>query len=192
MSSLELIGACLSLIYVIMATHQNIFCWAAAAASSTVYVFVFYSASLYAEALLQVFFILSSLLGAHWWHKARVVGEKMESERYQVHRCSLIFHLAFITCNSIIGLALGYSLEKYTTQELSYADGLITCFSISTTFLVGRKVLENWIYWIVIDSVCIVVYLLRGLPITAVLYTLYIVLAIRGYRAWIKVGAFGT
>jgi nicotinamide mononucleotide transporter len=190
MKYFEIIGACLSLSYILLASQQNILCWSAAVASSSVYVFVFYFASLYAEAVLQIFFIVSSLLGAYWWLKGRGGGKWLEQEVYRVHRCSLDLHIAFIGINLLLGVILGYVLETYTDQKLPYADGLITCFSIGTTVLVGRKILENWLYWIVIDLVCTVVYIVRGLPITAFLYILYVLLAYRGYRAWVKNGVY--
>lgn len=182
MNCLEVVGVVLSLTYVILASRQNIFCWGAAVASSVVYGVVFYSADLYAEAMLQVFFIATSCSGAYWWTRGK--GNGFEGNRVQ--RRPLRFHLAFITTNAIIGVVLGGLLGKFTNQKLPYADALVTVFSVGTTMLVGKKILENWIYWMVIDSVCILVYLRRGLPVTAFLYTLYVVLAYHGYRTWIK------
>jgi len=190
MNCLEIAGALLSLMYVMMASQQNILCWGAAIASSVVYGVVFYSASLYAEAALHGFFIFSSIYGAYWWNKAKGGNEGEESASYRVHKVSFRFHLCFILLNSITGIALGYVLEKYTNQKVPYADGLITIFSIGTTFLVGRRILENWLYWMVIDSICVVVYLLRDLPATALLYTIYVMLAIHGYCTWVKDGIY--
>lgn len=190
MNYFEIIGAGLSLVYVIMAGKQNIWCWSAAIASSVIYCYVFYSAALYAEALLQIFFIISSVTGVYWWAQVREGECGVELTAPRVQSCSIKFHLAFIFVNLLFGLVLGYILASYTSQKLPFADALITVFSIGTTLLVGRKILENWLYWIVIDAVCTVVYIVRGLPLTAVLYTLYVLLAFYGYKTWIKEGAY--
>jgi nicotinamide mononucleotide transporter len=178
---LEIVGSLLALLYVWLAARQDLWCWLAAIASSFVYFIIFYKSGLYAEAQLQIFFILSALVGLYWWMDKGQVG----SRTLLVTSLPWRSHLVVIVVSILGGMVLGYVVSQYTnSKELSYIDSLIAVFSISNTFLTGRKVLESWLYWIVIDLFAIGLYLNRDLPITACLYALYVFLAIKGYYCW--------
>jgi len=109
--------------------------------------------------------------------------------------------LSLVTCSQLVlgGLAMqdgrlvvtsrdaasGALLERYTDAALPYLDSFTTWGSILTTWMVTRKILENWLYWLVIDSVSIYLYLDRGLYLTAGLFVLYLIIVLFGYRKWL-------
>ena len=86
-------------------------------------------------------------------------------------------HLSYIS---------GATLEKYTQAALPFLDALTTWGAIITTYMVAKKILENWIYWFVIDSISIYLYISRELYLTAFLFFIYLIIIIFGYRSWIK------
>ncbi|NND37734.1 MAG: nicotinamide mononucleotide transporter, partial [Gammaproteobacteria bacterium] len=88
-----------------------------------------------------------------------------------------ILALAFVT---------GTAFDRYSDAALPYLDSFTTWGAIVTTWMVARKILENWIYWFVIDSVSIYLYVNRELHLTALLFVLYLVLIVFGYVAWRK------
>ncbi len=75
-------------------------------------------------------------------------------------------------------------LTAYSQAALPYIDSFTTWGAIVTTWMVTRKILENWIYWFVIDAVSVYLYVSRGLFLTAVLFLIYLVLIVIGYRTW--------
>jgi nicotinamide mononucleotide transporter len=79
---------------------------------------------------------------------------------------------------------LGYIFDSYTNQENPYTDAFSTVFSLAATFMVTKKVLENWIYWIVIDAVCIYLFASRGLFLTSILFFFYTIIAVFGFVQW--------
>ena len=96
---------------------------------------------------------------------------------------SMLFAIGLIMLATVIS---GYILTVTTEARLPYIDSFTTWASILTTVMVARKVLENWLYWIVINSVSIFLYLDRELYQTAAMFVLYLVLATIGYFAWRK------
>jgi len=86
----------------------------------------------------------------------------------------------------LLSLLSGYLLDSGTNARLPYIDAFTTWASIITTYMVAKKVLENWIYWLVIDLVSIVLYLDRELYFTAALFGIYIVIIFFGWFAWLK------
>src|SRR5690606_23783949 len=80
----------------------------------------------------------------------------------------------------------GWLLTRYTGAAWPYLDSFTTWGSVLTTFLVVKKVLENWLYWIVIDSLSIYLYIDRGLYLTAGLFAAYLVIVVFGYFSWLN------
>ena len=94
-------------------------------------------------------------------------------------------HILAIGGVVLAALASGLLLDRYTEAVLPFVDSFTTWGSILTTYMVARKVLENWVYWFVIDSVCIYLYLDRELYLTALLFMVYLVIVVFGYRKWL-------
>ena len=82
------------------------------------------------------------------------------------------------------GAVIGWLLHRYTAAAFPYADSWVTVASIVTTYMVARKIIENWPYWLVIDSVSLYLYVLRGLNLYAALFALYLVLVVIGWYRW--------
>jgi len=86
----------------------------------------------------------------------------------------------------ILSLLSGYLLNNHTTAVMPYLDSFTTWGAVLTTYMVAKKILENWIYWIVIDTLAIYLYVDRELYLTAFLMMVYVVLAIFGFKIWLK------
>jgi nicotinamide mononucleotide transporter len=175
----EAIAALAALAYLVLAIRQNIWCWFFAAVSTALYVALFIGARLYMESLLNVFYFGMALYGWYAWHFGR--GRK---DGLPVTRWPLQIHGAALAAIGAAAAVVGFFLDRYTDAAFPYADSATTIAAIWTTFLVARKVLENWWYWLVIDTVSIYLYWSRNLPLTALLFVLYVVLIPVGLVAW--------
>jgi nicotinamide mononucleotide transporter len=98
----------------------------------------------------------------------------------------LTFHLANIGASLVFSIGLGAILDANTDQAAPYIDAFTTVFSLAATFMVTKRVLNNWLYWIVIDFVSIYLYFTRGLELSSVLYLIFTVLAFFGWLEWRK------
>ena len=179
MSPWEAAALALAIAYLVLAIRQNIACWPAALASTSIYVLLMYQAGLYMESALQLFYIAMAVYG--WIHWRRGEGP---DHPLAVTRRPLSWHALAIAVVLVITLLSGWLLTRHTDAALPYLDSFTTWGAIVATWMVARKILENWYYWFVIDSVSIYLYVSRGLFLTALLFALYLVLIVIGYRTW--------
>lgn len=183
MSFLEILGFITGVIGVWLTAKQSIWCWPIAILNVMLYALIFYDAQLYADMGLQVFYIGMSLYGWYYWLKG---GKGATENTVPVTRTSTS-HLLLFSLLTLIGTCvLGYLLQSYTDAALPYIDSFCTSASLFAQLLQARKALENWLIWIGVDLVYIAVYLVKALYLTAVLYAIFVALAIVGYQAWKK------
>ena len=177
-SWVELIAAALALAYVPLAIGQRLSCWFAAFLSSVLYVWVFFSAHLYMESALNAFFAAMAVYGFWQWQHGREGGALAVSRWPPVrHVLALLGILALAAVNA-------FFLARFTPAANPLIDSMLTWSSVFTTFLVARKVYENWYWWLLIDSISMCLYFTRHLYLTMLLYGVYVVLCVIGMREW--------
>jgi nicotinamide mononucleotide transporter len=180
LSPVEAAAVVLAVAYLVLAIRQNILCWWAALVSSALYVIVFLDARLYMESAVNVFYAVMAVYG---WYQWRFGGERHHGVR--VHLWPLRYHASALLLIAVLTGLCGLYLS--TTKEAApYVDSFTTVAAVVTTFMVARKVLENWIYWFVIDSVEVYLFLSRELYLTSLLFAVYLVLVVFGFRDWLK------
>jgi nicotinamide mononucleotide transporter len=96
------------------------------------------------------------------------------------------YHLYAIIIVTLLAIISGFLLEKYTQAALPFLDAFTTWGAIITTYMVAKKIIENWIYWFVIDSISIYLFISRELYLTSLLFFIYLIIIIFGYRSWMK------
>lgn len=179
MSAWEMLAVILAIGYLLLATRESLWCWYCALASTAIYTAIFWNVSLLMESALNVYYMVMAVYG--WW-QWRQGGQQHEG--VQVHRWSPTQHAITFVIIVVLTLVSGFLLERNTGAAWPYLDSFTTWASVITTWMVAQKVLENWLYWIVIDSVSIGLYADRGLYLTALLFVAYVIIAIYGYSAW--------
>ena len=177
----EIVAAILAIAYLILAMLQDIRCWIAWIISSLMYFFVMYSANLYMEALLQIFYIFIGLYGLYQW---RFKADKKDA--LKITTWSVKNHLMVIGALVFLTSLSGYVLMIYTAAASPFIDAFTTWGAIAASYLVAKKILENWFYWFVIDFVSVFLFISRELYPTALLFIVYLVLVVIGYSAWRK------
>ncbi|WP_281213461.1 nicotinamide riboside transporter PnuC [Shewanella insulae] len=175
----EAVAVLLALAYLALAMRGNIWCWAAAFVSTAIYTLLFWEVSLLMESVLNVYYMVMAGYGFWLW---RYGGG--EDQGVEVVSWSLGRHLYLIVATTVVSLVVGHLMASHTQASYPYLDAATSCFAVMTTYLVARKVLENWLYWVVIDFVSIYLYLNKGLMLTSMLFILYVGMAIGGYFLW--------
>lgn len=177
----ELVAVVMALAYLILAIRQNIWCWFCAAVSTAIYVYLFVLARLYMESLLNVFYFGMAVYGWCVWRSGTtdVADLPVSVWKWQIHAIALLG----ITVSVAIS---GFLLAKYSDAVYPYVDSATTFTAVWATFLVARKVLENWWYWLAIDAASVVIYWSRELEVTAVLFVLYLLLIPIGLVSWTR------
>ena len=179
--NLETLAVALGISYLLLAMCENSLCWYCAFFSTAIYVYIFGDVSLYMESALNVYYMGMAVYGWLQWQKGSANHSGVEIVRWTAKH-----HIICILVILIASVISGYLLSVNTDARLPYLDSFTTWASVLTTVMVARKVLENWLYWIVINSVSIYLYIDRDLDQTAAMFTLYLVLSVLGYVAWKK------
>lgn len=175
----EAMAVVLLVVYLLFAIRQNILCWVAAIAGTSIYVVLMFRVGLYMESALQLFYIAMAAYGWYSWRHGPASDHSLP-----VTSWPLIYNLLPVALICLLSLCSGYLFATYTSAALPYIDSFTTWGSIFATWMVARKILQNWVYWFVIDFVSVYLYVSRGLWLTAILFLVYLVLIIFGYRAW--------
>ena len=177
-SIIESVAVFFSVIYVILALKESNWCWWAAAISVILYIYICYTAQLYPETGLQIFYLLMAFYGHYQWNK--------NDSTLQIEQWTTAKHLLILLIGAILTFLMGFYFSIHTNAAMPLVDSFTTVFSVFATYMVTKKVLGNWLYWIVIDAVSVYLYFSRDLHLTSLLFIVYTVIAIFGYISWIK------
>jgi len=177
--AIEWVAAGLALGYLGFAIRQSAWCWAFSVASAVLYLVVFARAGLVMQAGLQVFYVGMSVYGWRSWH-----GSASRAP-LAVSRWTAGQHALAWAAIAVFALVNGWVITRGAEASwVPYVDAAIAWGSVLTTWMVARKVLENWLYWVVLDFAMALLAAWQGLAATAVLFLLYTGLAVRGYWQW--------
>ena len=113
------------------------------------------------------------------WRKGNKKQSRLMITSWPVNR-----HVILIALTTLASLVIGYVMQNYTHADFAYLDSFTTCFAVVTTYLVAKKVLENWLYWIVIDAASMYLYYEKGYYPTLVLFVFYTFMAAWGFKTW--------
>jgi nicotinamide mononucleotide transporter len=176
----ELIGAVLGLAMVVCNIRQIHWGWPLAFASSLLYCLVFYGSQLYGDAALQIFFAIMAVWGWVQWLR----GTLPNGQALVVQTMHLAQILKLIALCLFLWGATGLFLAKFTTTDVPWWDAFPTAVSVVATLLLGRKYIENWPMWIVVNAVSIALFAYKGLWLTVGLYSVFLMMAAVGWQAW--------
>lgn len=182
---LELIAMLLSLAYVILAAKGSLWCWPAAFISTALYTYIFYDVLLLMDSALNAYYLFMAVYGYLQWSKQTDTGTS-NSVELTIVSWVLSWHIKACLALAVVATILGYVMATYTPADFPYLDTYTTVYAVFATYLVAQKVLENWLYWIVIDFVSIYLYIEKGLVPTTILFVIFVIVAGYGYAKWLK------
>jgi nicotinamide mononucleotide transporter len=165
--------------YVILAAIENTWCWPCGILSSALLVYLCFSGHLFLESALNIFYVIIGLYGWYQW----LYGSK-DKTALAISSFSWGNNALLVVSGLIIWIPLGYAAHRYSTQALPYLDAFITAFSIIATWMQAKKIIENWLYWIVLNGLGILLYSWRGFYLIALLSVIYTFLSVTGYLSW--------
>jgi len=180
---LEIVGVVTGILYVILGVRQNKLLWPLGLITSAAYVIIFFQGKFYADMSLQVYYILISIYGWYYWSK----GDK-RSETGQLSVVRITRKQVYITLLAFVFSWTGiYFLLYYLTDStIPLGDSFTTALAIVATWMLTRKIIEQWYLWIIANLVSICLYIYKGLYPTVILYAVYAGMAVYGYIVWKK------
>lgn len=193
MSYIECFGTVLYLWSVWLIAQRNVLTWPVGIASVLLYLVLFYQIRLYSDALEQVYYLGASAYGWWYWSRSRLERHTLVDVSYGSGRALL----GWVVATAALSAALGWTMARAhlwmpalfpEPASYPYLDALTTVMSLTAMWLMARKHIESWLYWIVVDVIGIGLYFAKAIKLVALLYVLLLALAIRGWIAWNRAG----
>ena len=178
---IEIVAVAAGLAYVVFLMKENIWCWLFGIVSSALSIWLFFSAKLYAELVLYVYYVAMGFYG--WYHWSQY---EKEDNSLAISELSIKSTVLTILIGIVGSLSLSFLFQKFTDAARPLIDSFTTIFAFLATYLQTQKVLSNWLYWIGINGLSIWLYYDRGLFVYAGLMFVYFVLSILGFKDWYK------
>lgn len=180
---LEIIGTLVGLVYLWLEYRASIYLWIASIIMPAIYIFVYYEAGLYADFGINIYYLGAAVYGwLMWKYGSRTKEEKELPITHMPARSWLKAGIVFCVAQFFIA----WLLINFTDSDVPWWDAFTTSFSIIGMWMLARKYLEQWWVWIVVDVVCVGLYIYKNLHFTATLYALYAIIAIFGWLNWKK------
>lgn len=194
---LEYFGVITGLLYLLLEIRQHKAMWIVGFLTSLVYVFVFFFSKIYADMGLNIYYVAISIYGFWKWAQtsktdnatsAASTTEKPASEAILYRHITWPLFAGIILAITAIYAAIYYILHDFTDSPIPMGDAFTTSVGIVATWMLARRIIEHWIFWVVVNCVSVYLYYIRGLHPTMFLYLCYALLAIAGYITWKKKG----
>ena len=182
---LQVAGIALGLLYLYLEYKANIWLWVVGIIMPIVHGTLYFKSGLYADCSMQVYYILAGLYGLVAW--SRKPSKKTQEDKSRgicqtpAKTWGIIF-LLYVTLHA----AIYFILIKFTDSTVPFWDAMTTALCIVAYWMLSRKFVEQWLVWLAVDAITVGLYIYKDIPLTAGLYALYCVLAIAGYRRWLK------
>lgn len=181
---IETLGAVFGIVYLWFSVKQNIWLWPVGLITSAFYGFVFFTSGFYADMALQGYYLIISVYG---WLNWKFGGTTKDiSNILPVTWLTWKGEIIAIVTTGLLTVLISNILIRFTDSTIPWWDAFTTAASIVATWMLTRKYIDNWIYWIVVDSISAGLYLYKGLYPTLLLFIAYTIMAIFGFFSWKK------
>ena len=203
---IEIFGALSGIIYVFLEIRQNIWLWPVGIVTSAVYIVVFFTSKFYADMSLQGYYLVMSCIGWYWWvkgtgHGAQGAGRRAQGTGYgaqgsghgaqgeghgglQVTRLRPLTGLVLAAVFILSYTGIWFILSRFTDSPVPGWDSFITSLSAIATWMLARKIYEHWYLWIAVNAASVMIFVVRGLYPTVILYAVYLVMSFAGLKVW--------
>ena len=182
---LQIVGVALGLLYLWLEYRANIWLWVVGMLMPCVHSLLYYKSGLYADCAMQCYYIVAGLYGLGAW----LAGQRRTAKPLKIAHTPLRLVVPLLAIYGVLHTAIYFVLVRFTDSSVPFWDSMTTAMSVVAMWMLSRKYLEQWLVWLVVDAITVGLYLYKGIPLTAGLYTLYSALAIAGYLRWRRISA---
>ena len=185
---LDILGFVVGIIYLILEYKASIWLWLASIIMPAVDMFLDYKAGLYADFGMAIYYCLAAVYGFLAWKYFKPKGDQegAKSKERPVTRYKKSHILPSVLAFGLLWVGIWWILVTFTDSTVPVADSFTTALSIIALWALAQKYAEQWLLWLVVDLVCCILYIRKGIPFKAAIYGLYTVFAVLGYRKWLK------
>jgi nicotinamide mononucleotide transporter len=176
---LQIVGTTLGLLYLWLEYKANIWLWIVGAIMPVVHGVLYFQSGIYADAAMQLYYVLAGVYGLVVWKR-----RPKKSDHGDIRHTPMKWIVPLVAVYAILHVAFYFFLAECTDSRVPLFDSMSTALSIVAMWMLSRKLVEQWLVWLVVDMISVGLYIYKGIPITAGLYALYCILAVAGYVRW--------
>lgn len=182
----EILGVIIGFIYLWLEYKASIYLWLTSIIMPAIYLFVYFDAGLYADVAINIYYLIIGVYGWMSWRYG--ISRKNGTEKYdlKISHTSRRQWLRLLIAYIVIHFAISFTLINFTDTDVPWFNGLTSALSIIGMWMLAKKLIEQWFVWFVVDILSAVLYFYKGLEPTALLYSVYAIVAILGYKKWNK------
>lgn len=180
---LEILGFCVGILYLWWEYHADNRVWLASVVMPGISMWIYFSKGLYADFGINIYYLVMAVYGYATWTSGRGTRSKASLPVTHIPGWGI---LVSAVASLLLWAALAWMLMTFTDSNVPYADAFTTALSIVGTWMLARKWAEQWIVWFVVDAVCVGLYIYKGLVFYPILYGIYTVISLFGYRKWLR------
>ena len=178
--SLQIVGVALGLLYLWLEYKANIWLWVVGMLMPCVHSILYFKSGLYADFAMQIYYISAGLYGLVVW----MAGRKRTEKPLKIAHTPLRLAFPLVAIYGVLHATMYFVLAYFTDSTVPFWDSMTTAMSMVAMWMLSRKYVEQWLVWLVVDAITVGLYIYKGIPLTAGLYTLYTALAFVGYLRW--------
>lgn len=176
---LQIVGTTLGLLYLWLEYKANIWLWIVGAIMPVVHGVLYFQSGIYADAAMQLYYVLAGVYGLVVWKR-----RPNKSDHGDIRHTPMKWIVPLVAVYAVLHVAFYFFLSECTDSRVPLFDSMSTALSIVAMWMLSRKLVEQWLVWLVVDMISVGLYIYKGIPITAGLYALYCILAVAGYVRW--------
>lgn len=176
---LQIVGTTLGLLYLWLEYKANIWLWIVGAIMPVVHGVLYFQSGIYADAAMQLYYVLAGVYGLVVWKR-----RPKKSDDGHICHTPTRWIVPLVAVYAVLHVAFYFFLSECTDSRVPLFDSMSTALSIVAMWMLSRKLVEQWLVWLVVDMISVGLYIYKGIPITAGLYALYCILAVAGYVRW--------
>ena len=182
----EILGVIIGFIYLWLEYKASIYLWLTSIIMPAIDLFVYFDAGLYADVAINIYYLIIGVYGWMSWRYG--ISRKNGTEKYdlKISHTSRRQWLRLLIAYIVIHFAISFALINFTDTDVPWFNGLTSALSIIGMWMLAKKLIEQWFVWFVVDILSAVLYFYKGLEPTALLYSVYAIVAILGYKKWNK------
>ena len=181
MSWTEILGSITGAASVLLAVRESAWNWPVGIANNIFFFLLFWHAGLYADAVLQISYIVISIFGWWNWLRGGVGRSELPISKTTPRSATSLAITTIATATAMV-----FILRRYTNSAVPFWDGATTALSLTAQYMLSKKLLENWFVWMTADAIYIALYCYKALYLTGILYLLFFAMCVAGYAGWRK------
>lgn len=188
MNYIEILGFIIGLLYLYWEYHADSKVWLASVVMPMISMWIYLSKGLYADFAINIYYLVIAVYGFIVWTRPKRggVSKNKSQAQHPITHTPLRVWIGVIGCSLLLWGGIWWILVRYTNSTVPVPDAFTTALSIVALWMMARKYAEQWLLWLVVDMVCSALYLYKGLPFYCILYAIYTVIAVFGYRKWLR------